>query len=64
MVEPSQPGVRACVKCGWLFVSQDRIRIRRCQDCKQSEDEYSPRSGRVAGMDEVLHVHDDKDGFA
>jgi len=62
MVEPSQTGVRACIKCGWLFVSQDRDRIRRCHDCKATEDEYAPRSGRVVGTGEVLRIAFCKDG--
>jgi predicted Zn-ribbon and HTH transcriptional regulator len=44
MVEPSEPGVRPCMKCGWLFVSQDILRLGRCHDCKHGEDAYSPRT--------------------
>lgn len=44
MVEPSQPGVRPCMKCGWKFVSPDVLRVGRCHDCKQGEDAYSPRT--------------------
>lgn len=57
MVEPSVPGVRTCMRCGWRFVSQDRERIRRCQSCKNSsEDEYTPRSGTVSGPGEVVRL--------
>ena len=49
MVEPSKVGVRRCVKCGWLFISRDIDRIRRCLDCKNSEDEYEPR--RASGVE-------------
>lgn len=41
--ESSQPGIRECLKCHWLFVSPDVERIRRCEFCKKSEDEYQPR---------------------
>lgn len=44
MVEPSQPGIRPCMTCGWLFVSPDRIRICRCTDCKRGDGQYSPRA--------------------
>lgn len=44
MLDPSEPGVRRCMRCGWLFVSPDRLRIRRCHDCKQGEDGYTPRT--------------------
>jgi predicted Zn-ribbon and HTH transcriptional regulator len=43
VVEPSKVGVRKCVQCGWLFISQDVERIRRCPDCKNNDD-YMPRT--------------------
>lgn len=43
MTEPSQIGIRKCMQCAWLFVSPDVERIRRCQDCKQGDSEYTPR---------------------
>jgi len=45
MFEPTRPGVRACLQCGWLFVSPDVSRLRRCQDCKDEDDDdnYMPR---------------------
>lgn len=43
MVKPSEPGVRKCMRCGWLFVSPDILRVARCQDCKQGDAAYSPR---------------------
>lgn len=49
MVEPSQVGIRMCVKCRWLFISRDIERLRRCPDCKNSNDEYEPRSARGLG---------------
>jgi hypothetical protein len=51
MVEPSEPGVRPCMKCGWFFVSPDPPRTGRCQDCKQAEDAYEPRTARVSQVD-------------
>lgn len=47
MVEPPEPGVQTCMKCGWKFVSPDPERLRRCPDCKQTEDVYQPRTGTV-----------------
>lgn len=46
MTEPSQTGIRKCMQCGWLFVSLDIERIRRCQDCKQGDSDYTPRQVR------------------
>lgn len=48
MVEPSQPGIQRCMHCGWKFVSPDASRIRRCSDCKQGENAYSPRVANVS----------------
>mgnify|MGYP003442240178 CR=1 FL=1 len=48
MVEPSKPGIRTCMKCGWKFVSPDVLRIGRCADCKQGENAYTPRTASVA----------------
>lgn len=42
-IEQIKPSIRPCMTCGWLFVSPDRKRIARCQDCKNGEDNYSPR---------------------
>lgn len=46
MINPSQPGIRRCVACGWKFVSPDVLRIWRCQDCKRQEGTYSPKALR------------------
>ena len=46
MVEPSQPGIRRCMRCLRLFVSQDPDRIRRCGDCKSCAEAYVPRRGK------------------
>lgn len=55
----ARPGVRACMRCRWLFVSRDPELIRRCQDCKQAaEGDYSPRRYRVSGPGEVLRLAD------
>lgn len=48
MAEPSKVGIRRCMKCGWLFVSPDALRIGRCQDCKHGESAYTPRTASVA----------------
>jgi DNA-directed RNA polymerase subunit RPC12/RpoP len=48
MSEQPEAGVRPCMKCGWLFVSPDPERVRRCQDCKQKQEVfYQPRTLRV-----------------
>lgn len=52
MVEPSEAGVRVCMRCGWKFVSPDVLRIGRCQDCKQGEETYSTRQEHTV----QLHV--------
>lgn len=57
MVEPSEPGVRACMKCGWLFVSPDPIRVGRCSDCKHNEDGYEPKSARIGQVDQAVQSH-------
>lgn len=54
MVEPSRPGVRRCMRCGWLFVSPDAERIRRCADCKRGEDEYVPPTARSPQLDGLV----------
>lgn len=61
MVEPSKPGIRPCMKCGWLFVSPDKLRIGRCQDCKQGEQAYSPRTASVDQVNGAVKVHHTKD---
>jgi len=50
-VEPAKPGIRQCIKCCWLFVSPDKLRVARCRDCKQGENAYSPRTAST----EQLH---------
>lgn len=56
-VEPSKPGIRRCMRCQWLFVSPDVLRIARCQDCKQGEDSYTPRTCSTKHVDAVApHV--------
>lgn len=57
MVEPSEPGIRRCMKCGWLFVSQDVLRIGRCSDCKQGEDTYLPRCASTVQVHNSIRVH-------
>lgn len=54
MVEPSEPGIRRCAQCRWLFVSPDVLRICRCVDCKNSrkdDPEYEPRTVRMSRVD-------------
>lgn len=46
MVEASESGIRRCMKCGWLFVSYDISRIRRCHDCKSGDNDYTPKQSR------------------
>lgn len=48
--EKSELGIRRCLKCDRLFVSQDVLRLRRCNDCK-SNDEYVPRT--AAGLSDA-----------
>lgn len=57
MVEPSQPGIRPCMRCGWLFVSPDYIKIGRCQDCKHGEDAYTPRTASVQQVNVAVRSH-------
>lgn len=61
MVEPSKPGIRPCMKCGWLFVSPDRLRVGRCQDCKQGEDAYTPRTASADQVHGAVRSHYHKD---
>jgi len=56
MVEPSQVGIRPCMKCGWKFVSPDVLRIGRCQDCKHGEHAYTPRTASVAQVHEAART--------
>lgn len=35
--------VRPCIACGWLFVSCDACRNRRCTDCQQEDAQRSRR---------------------
>lgn len=43
MVLPSEPGIRRCHCCGWLFVSPDRARMRCCKRCKRGQRTSAPR---------------------
>lgn len=45
---PSEPGIRRCMCCQWLFVSPDVARIRRCPECTDTDD-YSPKSSTIIG---------------
>ena len=42
MVKPAEPGICRCIKCRWRFVSPDHTRVRKCYDCQQHEEPYSP----------------------
>lgn len=53
MVEPSEPGIRHCMRCQWLFVSPDILRIRRCVDCVREEEHFSIREIRSADDSEA-----------
>ena len=59
MVQPAEPGIRRCMKCGWLFVSPDRLRLWKCHDCRSHEEPLPPI--REASMHGVLaafrHYH-------
>ncbi len=57
MVEPSEPGVRRCMKCDWLFVSPDPLRVGRCLDCKQHEDSYQPTSASTSQVNQAVRFH-------
>ena len=57
MVEPSEPGVRRCMKCGWFFVSPDPKRIGRCADCKSHEESYQPKSACVSQVYHAVRFH-------
>lgn len=60
MVEPSIPGIRPCMTCGWLFVSPDRMRIGRCADCKSGrEANYSPRAVNTHALGAARPHHKD-----
>lgn len=51
MAAPSEPGVRQCICCGWLFVTPDWERIRRCADCKHNEDTFELPVARFGERD-------------
>lgn len=36
-IEPSYAGKRTCIGCGKTFESPDKMRIRRCNKCKERE---------------------------
>ncbi len=57
MVEPSEPGVRRCMRCCWSFVSPDVTRVRRCPDCAHNEDPYSPREANTAQVHTAIRSH-------
>ncbi len=60
MIRPSQPGIRLCIHCQWLFVSPDPEYIRRCKRCKHNtREEYSsePATLHMEGLSEALR-HD------
>lgn len=57
MMEPPEPQVRQCLTCGWLFVSPDAERIRRCGRCKRKEDEFEPTIARVTQVDNAITFH-------
>jgi predicted Zn-ribbon and HTH transcriptional regulator len=59
MVEPSQPGIRKCLSCGWKFVSPDQLRIARCQDCKSQQDQYQPREVQNHQVNGAYRAHRD-----
>lgn len=59
--EPSKPGTRRCMKCGWFFVSPDVLRVGRCQDCTRGEDSYSPREARMAQVHGAIRCHFQRD---
>jgi hypothetical protein len=56
-VEPSRPGPVLCLSCDKTFKSPDRLRIRRCQDCKKKDADLSARELREAegGWPDVVH---------
>ena len=56
MVKPSEPGIRRCMRCGWLFVSPDPARVGRCHDCKQ-DDNYQPKQAKVVQVDSAVKFH-------
>ena len=57
MVEPSEPGVRRCMKCGWLFVSPDPKRVGRCADCKSHETNYETASAKIVQVEQAMNFH-------
>ena len=61
MVEPAQPGIRKCLKCDWLFVSPDVLRISRCSDCKQNEDSYTPREASTSQLNAAVRAQFGRD---
>lgn len=58
-IEPAEPGIRRCQKCQWLFVSPDRVRVRRCADCKTGDDAYMPRTADTAKIESAARCHRD-----
>lgn len=47
MAAQSEPGIRRCIACDWLFVTPDHERVRRCSDCKQTEERQQARAVRL-----------------
>lgn len=54
-VEPSIPGKRSCLSCDRIFLSKDKMRIRRCDRCKKkAEESYQPRVIRTADVNGAI----------
>jgi hypothetical protein len=53
MGKPPEPGIQTCHKCRWKFVSPDPERIRRCSDCKQTEETHELR---IAKLGQIAHA--------
>lgn len=56
-VEPSIPGYRLCIKCDRRFMSKDKVRLRKCDRCKKSEDTFVPKGARVGDVDAAIRRH-------
>jgi hypothetical protein len=59
MVIPPESGVATCMNCRWLFISPDPERIRRCWDCKQTEDSYEPPTAKITQVEGSLQSYQD-----
>jgi len=51
MIEESRPAVALCLRCDWLFVSKDKMRLRICPDCRACSDDYVPRTASARAAD-------------